>query len=111
MGYSVSGNKITMTRGDTAKISVAIKYKSTGEVYEPQSGDTIKFSVKKYLQDKTPVFEKTVPISTMVLSIEPDDTKRLPFGPYYFDAQLTYANGDVDTFIQNGVLVISHEVS
>lgn len=110
MGYSVSGTKIMMTRGDTVKISVMIKYKSTGDSYTPVEGDTVRFAVKKYLTDKNPVFIKDIPISTMLLVIDPEDTKSLPFGPYYFDVQLIFANGDVDTFIQNGMLEITHEV-
>ena len=111
MGYSVSGNRITLTRGDTAKISVTTKYKNTGENYTPIEGDSIKFSFKKYITDKSPVFEKNVPINTMMLVIEPEDTMSLPFGPYHFDGQLTFRNGDVDTFIQNGILEITHEVA
>lgn len=111
MGYSVSENKIIMTRGDTAKISVTIKYKNTHELYTPVAGDHIKFSVKKYTSDKKTVFEKDIPYDTLLLVIEPEDTKNLPFGPYVFDAQITFANGDVDTFIQNGILEITHEVA
>ena len=111
MGYSVSGNRIILTRGDTAKISVTTKYKTTGEIYTPREGDQVKFSFKKYISDKNPLFEKNVPIDTMLLVIEPEDTKSLPFGPYVFDGQLTFANGDVDTFIQNGILDITHEVA
>lgn len=110
MGYSVSGTKIMMTRGDTVKISVMIKYKSTGDPYTPVEGDTVRFAVKKYIKDKNPVFTKDIPISTMLLVIDPEDTKSLPFGPYYFDVQLIFANGDVDTFIQNGMLEITYEV-
>lgn len=111
MGYSVSDNKIMLTRGDTAKISVTVKYKTTGDEYTPQEGDHIRFSFKKYVSDKNTIFEKDVPIDTMLLVIEPEDTKSLPFGPYVFDGQLTFKNGDVDTFIQNGILEITHEVS
>ena len=110
MGYSVSGNKITMTRGDTAKIFVTVKYKSSGEMYQPQEGDNIKFSFKKFISDKDPIFEKDVSMYNMLLIINPEDTKSLAFGPYYFDGQLTYRNGDVDTFIQNGILDITWEV-
>lgn len=110
MGYSVSGTNIVMTRGDTVKISVTIKYKQTKESYTPVEGDIIRFSVKKYIHDKEPIFTKDVPIDTLLLVIDSDDTKDLPFGPYYFDVQLIFANGDVDTFIQNGTLELAYEV-
>ena len=111
MGYSVSDNKITMTRGDTVKISVTIKYKQTKELYTPVAGDRIKFSVKKYISDKNPIFEKDIPYDTLLLVIDPEDTMNLPFGPYIFDTQITFSNGDVDTFIQNGILDITYEVA
>lgn len=111
MSYSVSGNRIVMTRGDTIKIQVELKYKTTGEAYTPQTGDSIRFAVKKYFSDPTLLIEKEVPIDTQLLTIDPEDTKSLTFGTYCFDMQLTFANGDVDTFIPNGVLQITNEVS
>lgn len=111
MGYSVSDNSIVMTRGDTAKILVTIKKKSSGEPYEPQPGDTIRFSAKKYTSDKSPVIVKDIPIDTQILTLNPEDTKNLNFGPYHFDVQLIFANGDVDTFIEDSILELRKEIS
>lgn len=110
MSYSVSGTKIRLTRGDTAVINVTAKFKASGEAYTPQEGDKVKFSVKKSANDRTVLLEKNIPIDTMQLWINPEDTKPLRFGSYVYDIELTYANGDVDTFIPNGQLEITAEV-
>ena len=110
MSYSVTGTKIKMTRGDTAVINVTAKYKASGDTYEPQPGDSVTFAVKKSANDSTPLLVKNIPIDTMQLWLNPEDTKTLRFGTYIYDIQLTYANGDVDTFIPNGQLEISTEV-
>lgn len=110
MSYSVSGTKIKLTRGDTAIINVTAKFKVSGEVYMPRGGDRVKFSVKKSANDTAVLLEKEIPIDTMQLWINPEDTKSLRFGTYVYDIELTYANGDVDTFIPNGQLEITTEV-
>ena len=111
MGYSVSDNNIVMTRGDTVKLKVSIDYKSNGEPYEPVAGDIVRFSVKKYVSDKRPVIVKDVPVETMFLVLDPDDTKSLNFGVYHYDMQLIKVNGDTDTFIENCILQIGPEVN
>ena len=61
--------------------------------------------------DKTPLIEKDVPISTMILRLNPEDTKSLPFGDYVYDLELTTAAGDVDTFIASESFVLTPEVA
>lgn len=46
----------------------------------------------------------------MLLVLEPEDTKTLPFGKYVYDIQITYADGKVDTFITKGRLRLTEEV-
>ena len=111
MSYSVSGKKITMTRGDTAYIAITATDRETGELYVPLEGDSVLFTVKKKATDETALIVKSVPVDTMTLRIDPEDTKPLRFGDYIFDVQMTYANGDVDTFITEGTLEITTEVS
>lgn len=110
MSYTVSGNTITMTRGDTVKITVSLKYKGTGQTYTPQEGDEISFTaINSGKREIT--LTKTVPTDTMMLSIAPADTKQLPFGLYMYDMQIKFANGDIDTFITDGALYINEERS
>ena len=113
MGYRVceEDSHIIMTRGDTAKIHVGIEYRDNGEPYVPAEGDIVRFSVKKNLTDKSPVITKDVPISSLLLTINPEDTKTLPFGVYRYDIQLIKANGDTDTFIENRAFELTWEVN
>ena len=112
MGYRIDEDdlRIVMTRGDTAKISIGIKFKNSGEDYDPDPDDILRFSVKKYLSDRNPAIVKDIPVSTMILTIDPDDTKNLSFGYYHYDIQLIKSNGDTDTIIEDRILELSPEV-
>ena len=112
MGYQVceEDSRIIMTRGDTVKLAVEIKQKQNGESYIPKESDIVRFSVKKYLSDKQPAIVKDVPISTMMLILDPEDTKDLSFGIYHYDLQLIKHNGDVDTVIEDKLLELTGEV-
>ena len=108
MSYSTSSNNIRLTRGDTANFNVTIKTRS-GDIYEPVEGDTVVFTMKRRPTDKNTILVKQIPIDTLLLTIESEDTKNLEFGTYSFDLQLIFANGDVDTFIENKHLDITYE--
>ena len=112
MGYRIceDDSRIIMTRGDTVKIAVGIEYKESGEAFIPDSDDIIRFSVKKYLTDKLPVIIKDIPVSSMLLILDPDDTKNLSFGAYHYDVQLIRHNGDTDTIIEDRMLELTAEV-
>lgn len=119
MGYSVKGDKITLTRGDTMRLDVGIT--KDEEVYVPDAGDAIRFALKHaetqkdrngYYEfvDTEPLLVKTIPNDTMVLELVPEDTKELKFGKYKYDCEITFADGTVDTFIENADFVLSPEV-
>ena len=57
--------------------------------------------MKKNFKDREPVLiMKEIPIDTMILHIEPSDTKQLVYKKtYVYDIQITFVNGDVRTFI------------
>ena len=47
----------------------------------------------------------------MTLDIIPNDTKRLPFGDYVYDVEITFGNtGRVYTFINNAKFKLAPEV-
>lgn len=105
--YKIDKNTIYLTRGDTFSASVGIK--RNGAPYTPVAGDTIRFALKRdtlnhdkteYL-DKKPLIVKEIPINTMVLRLESEDTKDFRFGTYAYDIQITMADGTVDTFISD----------
>ena len=101
---------IRETKGDTFIAHVEAIRRSTGQAYTPVHGDEIRFALKKTYCDTECIIEKDIPYDTMILRIDSEDTKELPAGvPYVYDIQITFANGDVDTFI-NGYLTLKGEV-
>ena len=109
MSAAVNGNKISLTRGDTLKLLIDI-FRDDGERYELSPGDSVRFAMKKRISDADPIILKTIPTDTMVLTINPEDTKNLKFGTYTYDIELTTENGDVDTFIGPAPFSITEEV-
>lgn len=104
---SLKNNTIHLTRGDTFQTQVTIK--QNGEDYIPEQGDVIRFAAKRdelnhngtqYL-DKEPLIVKQIPIDTMILRLDPEDTANLDFNVYAYDIEITMANGRVDTFISD----------
>ena len=105
--YSIKGNAITLTRGDSFYCQIALK--KDGEAYTPQEGDVIRFAMKKNYWDAEAVIEKIVPNDTMLLALTPADTA-IDIGNYEYDIEITFANGDVDTFINRQLFSIVPEV-
>lgn len=90
MSYSVSGTMITLTRGDTFSALITITDLNDNQ-YIPMNGDRIRFAMKNDYNDETPLLIKEIPIDTMILTLNPEDTKHLPFGKYVYDIELTKA--------------------
>lgn len=109
MAYSISGTTITLTRGDTFEAQISITQED-GSPYIPKDGDTVRFAMKSSYTDETPLIVKDIPVSTMILVLEPIDTKALIFGKYVYDIQLTTIDGKVDTFITKATIKITEEV-
>ena len=98
MSYNITGTTITLTRGDTFEALVSAT-KRDGTQYIPVEGDVIRFAMKENYDDPRPLLVKDIPIDTMMLTLEPQDTADLNFGKYVYDIQLTKANGKVDTLV------------
>ena len=96
---------ITLTRGDTAIISVPlVSVDSEGHEteYTPQEGEKLRFAMAaKYgvTRDEVLIY-KDIPIDTLILQINPEDTKDLKFGKYKYDIEFTDAMGHVSTGIE-----------
>lgn len=109
MTVKIKKNRITMTRGDTLKCTIGIT-DSAGNSYTPADGDLIRFAAKKAYTDETPCIVKDIPHDTMLLQLDPEDTKSLEQpSSLVFDIQLTMTDGTVDTFM-NGTIQITEEV-
>lgn len=109
MSYNVKGTTITLTRGDTFAADIGI-FQPNGDPYIPSAGDKIRFAMKQNAKDKECLILKDIPIVTLKLVLEPEDTKNLEFGNYVYDIQLTKLNGEVDTFITKSILILTEEV-
>lgn len=116
MSYKIKGTTIILTRGDTLYVKVNIM--KDGEPYAPETGDTVRFALKHKTMtadggeytDAEPILTKVIPNDTMVLQIDPNDTKTLHFGDYAYDIQITFADGSVDTFITASTFRLTPEV-
>lgn len=109
MGYSIKGTTISLTRGDTLMVKIDI-LDFNGESYVPSDGDKIRFALHDEYGSVRPLLIKEIPYDTLILRLEPEDTKELPFGRYVYDIELTTASGIVDTFIAKAKMKITEEV-
>ncbi len=107
---NVQGTTISMTRGDTAKILLTLtQYNDTP--YEPVEGDAIRFALKKNYTDVRTLLKIDIPTELpLILHIKPSDTKKLPYGSYKYDIQLSRADGTIDTFIERATFTLTEEV-
>lgn len=102
-------NYIIMTRADSLITKITIT-DADGNPYEPASTDKLRFALKKNYDDKKVLVYKDIPMDTMELRVDSEDTKSLPQDEvYYYDIELTYGDGIVDTII-SGKLKLTPEV-
>lgn len=109
MSFKIRKSNISLTRGDTLKAQITLT-DIDGNPYEFQEGDKVRFAMKKNYLDEVTLINKNIPTDTMILVLDPMDTKRLDFGEYVYDIQLTTAGGEVDTFIDKGSIILTEEV-
>lgn len=102
--YGIRNNRITLVRGDTLTAKVNIQ--CDGEAYELREGDSVRFALKKSYNSKEEIIRKAIPADTMLLTLDPEDTAQLDGGVYVYDIELTYANGDIDTFIRGNLVLL-----
>ena len=106
--FKISGNTISITRGDTGIFSLNIK-NASGQDYD-FSSDTVLLTVKKDTFTTDKVFQKTVTYGENI-TIAPSDTANLNYGEYVYDVQLTTAGGIVDTVIPPSKFIVREEVT
>lgn len=107
----ISNNDVSLTRGDTARLTVPT-YIIVGEEKQPytvKEDDVLTLTVKKDYADDVPLIEKKVTGSNL-FHIKPEDTKGLDFTTYKYDVQLTTADGDNYTIIDDKKFKITNEV-
>ena len=107
MSYAIKGKRVKLTRGDTLITQVSIS-NADGTPYEMQEGDSLRFKMTD-IPGGVALIVKEIPSDTLTLRIDPSDTNVLPFGEYFFDLQLTYANGNVETILAEGQFDVTAE--
>lgn len=102
------GNTIHLTRGDSAVLLLKIR-KDDGTDYELQAGDSVLFTMKKSVYDTAVIIQKK--LTDGAIKLNPDDTKNLQYGTYYYDVELTQSDDFVATVISPQKLIIEPEVT
>lgn len=107
----ISGNNtIRMTKGDTLRTKILLT-DYEGNEYVPEEGDRIRFAMKRAYSDDEILVLRDIPVDNLILTLRPSDTKNLEApAQYVYDIEMTYANGDVDTFIAKAKLILTEEV-
>ena len=101
-----SNNNITLTRGDTATLTLTVK--RNGEDYD-YSEDLTQFTVKRNTVTEDIVFQKTFTGSSII--INPSDTKDLFYTDLKYDVQLITPTNEVYTVIAPADFIIAQEVN
>lgn len=110
----IQGYNISMIRGDTEIIKVSCK-DAQGVDVPFKDGDTLYFTVKTSVDTEGKKLQKVItefPDGIAYINILPDDTKLMSFfRTYYYDIQLTRADGTVKTIIPPSKFTIKGEVT
>ncbi len=106
----VTGNDISLTRGDTARLTVTITNICDDGLYVPSPDDVFKLTVKESVYDSNSVFQK-VSTGNPIFKIDPIDTKELDFRRYVYDIELETKNGEVYTIVPYSGFRVTKEVT
>ena len=101
----ISGTKISLTRGDSAYITLTINDQN-GDPYTLEDGDVVKCQVRTEPNDGDLIIDGEIVQDAdgqIIWHISPRETKDINVGKYYWDAQLRTSNGDVFTFITSSM--------
>lgn len=109
----INHRKIIMTRGD----DIFLDFKVRSAIfpygyYTLQDGDVCVLSIKKYKDDDK---ENRILVQVLLendqFHIPAKATKDLQVGTYWYDVQLTLADGTINTVVPASPLILATEVS
>ena len=109
----IQGYNIAMIRGDTETIRVSCK-DAQGVDVPLKDGDTLYFTVKSFVGAEKIEMQKVITEfqdGIAYINIAPEDTKSMGFKNYYYDIQLTRADGTVKTIIPPSKFTIKGEIT
>lgn len=95
-GIKRTGKNIQHVRGDTGVIRVELETED-GTPFPFREGDSATLTIKKKLQDEQPILQKTTEDGLFIFQHE--DTQGIPYGSYWYDIQVTLAEGQVMTAV------------
>lgn len=101
-----SENNITLTRGDTAILTLTVK--KNGSDYD-FSDDLTQFTVKRNTVTSEIVLQKT--FTGTSIQIDPSDTKDLYYTDLKYDVQLITPENEVYTVITPHDFIVAEEVN
>lgn len=94
----INEDSIKMTRGDDGYFDLTIYTPNGRDIYEVRKGDRVVFSVRSKPR-KTPgcvlLMEKE--FKNNKIKLNADDTKFMKPGTYYYDCEIKFPTGDVNT--------------
>lgn len=97
-----SDSSISLTRGNSADLSISISY-DDGEPYIMSEGDVVCFTVRnsknQIVLKKVYSDEDMIGDGSVIIEIKPSDTLDLSIGEYKYDVILVTAEGNAYTFI------------
>ena len=116
--FRINGdNSMEIIRGDTGSFELTVKEKDEegAEVpYVLAEGDIVIFTVKKTTKDAAIVIQKVgtaASESTVLFTIDPEDTEELKYGRYYYDIEFDRYDGYVDTIVPPATFTVREEVT
>lgn len=110
MLYVLQDGTIRLTRGDTARFCLSVRYSNDCEEYEIAQDDIVQMTVRKTPNSDEILLHKRI-VGTNIFHIEPSDTESLPFGRYVYDVQIENGDGDIYTVIEPSVFELMKEVT
>jgi hypothetical protein len=110
---TISGTNISMIRGNTESITVKLSL-ADGTPKALVSGDKVYFTVKKNLLDTVKALQKIVTTfvdGAAIITLAHTDTASMPILQYYYDVQITFADGTVKTVVGPAQFILTAEVT
>lgn len=105
----ITQTDLRLTRGDSATLAIGLTDEN-GEEYKLKAGDKLALCAKRAVNDKAYAIQLQADENAQ-FTFKPSDTAKLAYGSYYYDIQLTQANGNVYTVIPLSHIVITEEVA
>lgn len=105
--FKIEYGKIFITRGDTASFNIEVRQPDKRTVYELAEGDNLTFTVKQTDSEVDFLIQKV----GATVKLASDDTKKLAYGQYWYDVQLTFADGTINTIIAPTPFVVCSEIT